>query len=57
RVLGHFGFLKDDNRHALQNAEIPTSATSAPFIAKRVVKGRGLAPVVSECTPGAGGVQ
>ncbi|MCO5570155.1 hypothetical protein L7F22_023872 [Adiantum nelumboides] len=54
RVLGHFGLLKDVNRHAEQNAETPTSA---PFIAKRVVKGRGLAPVVSECTPGAGGVQ
>ncbi|KAI5079217.1 hypothetical protein GOP47_0006888 [Adiantum capillus-veneris] len=54
RIFGHFGFFKDDNRHADQSAE---TSPPAPFGAKRVVKGRVPVPVVSECTPGAGGVQ
>lgn len=54
RILGHFGLFKDENRNAEQSEETPSST---PFITKKVEKIRVLAPVVSECTPGAGGVQ
>lgn len=55
KILGHFGLFKDESRHHEQN----TGNTPAGFTVKIAVpKEKGLlAPVVSECTPGAGGVQ
>eukprot|EP00250_Pteridium_aquilinum_P024357 c28967_g1_i1 orf=383-802(-) len=55
--FGHFGVFKDDNHQEEQSAE---EATPSAFIATRSVfkeQRRALAPVVSQCTPGAGGVQ
>lgn len=57
RVFGHFGLFKD-NHLEQQSAEIPPSGF--PDATRRSVlkeKGRFLAPVISQCTYGAGGVQ
>lgn len=56
RIFGHFGLFKDNHLEE-QSAQTPPALAHAARRAAITERGRGLAPVVSQCTYGAGGVQ